>query len=73
MDSTSALILAATLTFSPFAGIIAYIVTLDEYERHMEKKQARGQAFSAALFTFVIFIIVGIVSGFVFNTFISQK
>ncbi|MGH7203305.1 MAG: hypothetical protein ACREHC_02575 [Candidatus Levyibacteriota bacterium] len=72
MNATVALILAATLTFSPFAGIIAYIVTLDEYERHFEKKQARRQALDAALFTFIIFIIVGLVSGYVFNTFIIQ-
>ncbi|MGI8420221.1 MAG: hypothetical protein ACR2LN_06310 [Candidatus Levyibacteriota bacterium] len=44
MNGTTALIIAATNTFSPFAARIAYIVTFDEYERHFEKKQARRQA-----------------------------
>jgi hypothetical protein len=70
MNQVAALILTATITFSPFAAIIAYIITYDEYIHHFEKKRARGQAFQAALFTLIVFIAVGIASGYVFDTFV---
>lgn len=72
MTPTDALILTATITFSPFAAIIAYIITYDEYIHHLDKKGARSQAFQAAIFTFIVFIIMGILSGYVFNTFINK-
>lgn len=72
MNPTDALILTATITFSPFAAIIAYIITYDEYSHHFDKKRAMGQAFQAAIFTFIVFVVMGILSGYVFNTFINQ-
>ena len=73
MNPVAALILTATITFSPFAAIIAYIITYDEYQHHLDKKSARNQAIQAAIFTFVVFIIVGLLSGYVFNTFVNQQ
>lgn len=70
MNPVDALILTATITFSPFAGIIAFIITYDEYIHHLDKKSARAQAFQAALFTFIVFIAAGILSGYAFNTFV---
>lgn len=72
MNSVAALILGATIVFSPFAGIIAYIITYDEYQHHMDPKSAKKQAFQSAIFTFVIFIIVGLLSGYVFNTYVNN-
>jgi hypothetical protein len=70
MNPVAALILAATLTFSPFAGIIAYIITYDEYSHHLDPKSAKKQSLQSAFFTFIVFIVVGLLSGYVFNTFI---
>ncbi len=70
MNPVAALILTATITFSPFAAIIAFIITYDEYQHHLDKKGARHQAIQAAIFTLVIFILVGLLSGYVFNTFV---
>ena len=70
MNPVAALILTATITFSPFAAIIAYIITYDEYQHHLDKKSARNQAIQAAIFTFFVFIVVGLLSGYVFNTYV---
>jgi ABC-type sulfate transport system permease component len=73
MNPVAALILTATLTFSPFAAIIAYIITYDEYIHHLDKKRAVQQALQAAFFTFIVFIVMGLLSGYVFNTFINHS
>lgn len=70
--NVSALIFAATITFSPFAGIIAYIITYDEYQKHLGKKRAVRQGVEMAIFSFIVFIIVGLVSGFVFSKIVAQ-
>ena len=72
MNPVAALIFGATITFSPFAAIIAYIITYDEYQHHLDKKSARKQALQSAFFTLVVFIIVGLVSGYVFNTYVNH-
>ncbi|HSX09383.1 MAG TPA: hypothetical protein VLF93_04465 [Candidatus Saccharimonadales bacterium] len=72
MNPVAALILTATITFSPFAAIIAYIITYDEYIHHFDKKGAIKQAFQAAFFTLIVFIVAGLASGYVFNTFINN-
>jgi small neutral amino acid transporter SnatA (MarC family) len=73
MNPVAALILTATITFSPFAAIIAFIITYDEYQHHLDKKNARNQAIQAAVFTFIVFIVVGLLSGYVFNTFVVNQ
>lgn len=73
MNPTDALILTATITFSPFAAIIAYIITYDEYIHHLDKKSAIRQSIQAAVFTFIVFVVVGILSGYVFNTFVNHQ
>ena len=72
MSPVAALILTATITFSPFAAVIAFIITYDEYQHHLDKKSARNQALQSAFFTLVVFIAVGLLSGYVFNTFINH-
>ena len=73
MNPVEALILTATITFSPFAAIIAFIITYDEYQHHLDKKSARNQAIQAAVFTYIVFIVVGLLSGYVFNMFIVNQ
>ena len=64
----SALVIAVTITFSPFAAFIAYIVSLDEYQHHFEsKKKARNQALQTALFTLVVFVVLGLILSTVFG------
>lgn len=72
MSVPTALILAFTIVFSPFAGIIAYIITYDEYIHHLDKPEARSQALQMAFFTFFVFIAVGIISGWAFNQFVNK-
>jgi hypothetical protein len=67
-----ALILAATITFSPFAGIIAYIITYDEYIHHFDKKKAKSQALQMAFFSFFVFVAVGLISGYAFYIYFRQ-
>jgi ABC-type sulfate transport system permease component len=72
MSVPTALILAFTIVFSPFSGIIAYIITYDEYIHHLDKKAAKSQALQMAFFTFIVFVAVGLVSGWVFNQFVNK-
>lgn len=72
MSVVTALVIAFTVTFSPFAGIISYIITYDEYVRHLDKQSAKRQALQMALFTFVVFIAVGLISGWAFNQFVNN-
>jgi ABC-type sulfate transport system permease component len=73
MSPVDALILTATITFSPFAAIIAYIITYDEYIHHMDKRSAINQSLQAAIFTLLVFILMGLLSGYVFNTYINHS
>ena len=66
MNSTSTIIFAFTIVLSPFAALMAYIITYDEYQHHLESKEAKKQAFRMAMFTLLIFIGVGLVSGFAY-------
>jgi Na+/proline symporter len=70
--NVAALIFAATITFSPFAGIIAYIITYDEYKRHVDKKEAKRHALETGIFSFLVFIAVGLIAGFGFNQIVSH-
>jgi hypothetical protein len=72
MVNVSALIFAATITFSPFAGIAAYIITYDEYKHHVDTKRAKSQALRAAFFSFFVFIAAGLISGFTFSLIVSH-
>jgi len=72
MGTTSALIFAFTIIFSPFSAMIAYIITYDEYQHHFDSRMAKQKAFQMALFTFVVFVAVGLVSGFAFKQIASH-
>ena len=66
--NVSALVITVTATFSPFAAVIAYIVSLDEYLHHFEsKKEARKQALRTAIFTLIVFVILGIILSLYFG------
>ena len=73
MNPVAALIFGATIIFSPFAAIIAYIITYDEYQHHLDAKSVKKQALQSALFTLIVFIIVGLLSGYIFNAYVINK
>jgi uncharacterized membrane-anchored protein len=56
------------LTLSPIAGIMAFLITYHEYQRHYaDKQQPLKIALEAALFTFAFFMIVSAVIGLILN------
>jgi len=59
MDTTSALIIAFTIVFSPLLRFIAYLITYDEYQHHMNSSRAKKRSLQMAIFTFLVFIAVG--------------
>ena len=56
-----------SLVFSPFAEAIAFLITYDEYVKHISKKQALRHGLEMAFFTFIIFVILGIIAGLIFR------
>jgi len=58
------LVLLIGLFFSPIAGLMAFLITYHEYQRHYaDKQQPLRIALEAAFFTFVFFMIVSAVMG----------
>jgi len=56
------------LTLSPIAGIMAFLITYHEYQRHYaDKQQPLKIALEAALFTFAFFMIVSAVISLILN------
>jgi len=56
-----------SLVFSPFASAIAFIITYEEYTKHIRKREAMRQAIETALFTSIVFIVLVTVAGIFFN------
>jgi len=62
------LVLLIGLVFSPIAGLMAFLITYHEYQRHYANKQQPLRiALEAALFAFAFFMIVSAVIGLVLN------
>ena len=58
------LVLLIGLFFSPIAGLMAFLITYHEYQRHYaDKQQPLRIALEAAFFTFVFFMIISAVIG----------
>jgi len=56
------------LVLSPIAGLMAFLITYHEYQRHYaDKKQPLRIALEAALFTFAFFMIASALIGFVLS------
>jgi hypothetical protein len=53
------------LVFAPFAALMVYLITLNEYQRHYpDKKTPQKIALQAAGFTVVTFVILGFAIGY---------
>jgi hypothetical protein len=57
--------IAIGLFFSPLASATAFLITYSEYLHHYpDKKQPRKLATQAAITTFIVFLMLSIVVGF---------
>lgn len=62
-----------SLTFSPLAAASAFLITYEEYKKHVKPRQAVKHALHMAFFTFFVFMAIGVIAGFFFsNMFASQ-
>ena len=63
---------AMSLIFSPFASIMAYLITYGEYTHHYpDKKKPVMLAIQAASVTFVFFVALALVVGFLLGNMIG--
>ena len=74
MNNSISLFFFIGLIFSPLAAACAFIITYEEYKHHLiDKKQVFKHSFQMAVFTFMIFLAISLVTGFFFsNMFASQ-
>lgn len=56
-----------SLTFSPLAAVCAFLITYEEYKMHLSKRKAILQSLEMGLFTFIVFVIIGILAGYLFS------
>lgn len=56
-----------SLTFSPLAAACAFLITYEEYKKHVKQRQAVSHALQMAFFTLLIFIVIGVVAGAIFS------
>lgn len=55
------------LVFSPIAAAMAFLITYEEYRHHYPgRREPLEQGLRAAVVTFVVFMLVALVVGFVF-------
>jgi len=66
--------LAISLVFSPFASIMAYLITYSEYTHHYpDKRKPVKLAIQAALATFAFFMVLALVVGFLLENMIGSQ
>ena len=57
--------------FSPFAALAAFLIFYDEYSHHFpDRKEPLKIALEAAAFTFVVFVILGVLVGLALSQFL---
>jgi len=65
---------AIALIFSPLASAMAYLITYGEYLHHYpDKKRPVKLAIEAALVTFVFFIVLSFVIGFLLENIVGPQ
>ena len=67
------LALAISLIFSPIAALMAYLITYQEYARHLGGIVAKRKALNVALAAFIVFVLIGFVSGFALDKIILKN
>jgi len=61
------------IIFGSIAGLMAFIITWREYERHkFTGKRLFKESFQTAIFAFSVFLLLSILSGFILTRFIVK-
>ena len=57
-----------------FAGLMAFLITYEEYSRHyLQRKKTLRLALEAAAFAFFVFLVLSVIAGFVLTrAYVSQ-
>ena len=62
------------IIFGFFAALMAFVITWHEYEKHkFVGKRLFKEAFQAAIFTFVVFLFLSFIIGFVLKQFVINR
>ena len=62
------------IIFGFFAALMAFVITWHEYEKHkFTGKRLFKEAFQAAIFSFIVFLILSFIVGFVLKYFVINK
>ena len=62
------------IVFGLLAAASAFVITWHEYEKHkFTGKRLFKEAFQAAIFTFIVFLILSFIIGFVLKYFVINK
>ena len=62
------------IIFGFFAALMAFVITWHEYEKHkFTGKRLFKEAFQAAIFTFIVFLILSFIIGFVLKYFVINE
>jgi uncharacterized protein YybS (DUF2232 family) len=57
--------------FGFLAALMAFLITWDEYRKHkFEGKRLFMEAFRAGLFTFIVFLLLSLLIGFILKNFV---
>ena len=61
------------IVFGFLAALMAFVVTWHEYEKHkFVGKRLFKEAFQAAIFTFVVFLLLSLIIGFLLERFVIK-
>jgi uncharacterized protein YybS (DUF2232 family) len=61
------------IVFGFLAALMAFVITWHEYEKHkFAGKRLFKEAFQAAIFTFVVFLLLSLLVGFLLSHFIIE-
>ena len=62
------------IVFGFLAALMAFVITWHEYEKHkFEGKRLFRQAFQAAIFTFIVFLLLSLLVGFFLARFVINN
>lgn len=67
-------LLAITVPFMLIGSVMAFLITWHEYEKHKFRgRRLFMEAFRAAVFTFIVFLVLSLFVGFVLTNYVITK
>ena len=68
-----ALSIVVGIVFGFIAALMAFVITWHEYEKHkLTGKRLFKEAFQSAIFTFIVFLLLSLLAGFLLARFIIK-